>query len=856
MWLLAGCLGAASPVMAPTPVQPVSAPRAVPLALDHDLFTASAGIGDHFRVTTWADGTAWPTPLHLRDAPDALAVTRETTIAVGQNGRTLYVVTAGYGGLDSKGVAAELDVVYASGRTDRTRLLVGEHAWPAWAGATGRATDALVVGRNAGGDVLTAAVRAIPIEPGAPVERLVLRPRGGLALYLLAVAIDAGSPSAGHAAADEGPPEGYPFAVPLARSPALPGPPAALRGPVRVEDEALVVANGSPARFWGVNLVGKGALPAPERAEAVADGLAARGFDLVRLHHIDTEATLLNPRRLEPGQPLASPAALDRLDRLHAALRARGVYQYVEMWTQRAFREGEGVPGPEGVPVGNKYVGHIWPAWREAQKAWFRAVWARTNPYTGLRYADDPAVALVELSNENSLLTGWSSGALEKLPALHRRRFDELWNGFLSRRYGSDSKLASAWQGSGRPGLQEGETLVIGTVAREPATRARTELYPIVRSADLVAFYAELEAAYYAEMRAFVRDELGFTAPLVCGTSLGVPLADRQLAACDVIDLHAYWDPISESTAFYDRSLLGAPDRWFERLAGCQAGKPCTLSEIQHSWPNRYSQEAPLLWATIAARQGIDAVLWFAWSHGEIRDAADGPDGALDLEGRFGADVQLEPAGELYRRLPEAAETYTRWWSDDGLRRELAEPSALWLPETVGVRSWLDRRIRVAFGGEGPPPAVVASTAASAARVSWSPGRLVVDGEGVAAVVGSARPTAEAPNPAALALESDRFVAASLVSRHGTWLLTTVGRTDRVGSRWSRGVPGMALLGGGPALLERLTGHARVTVPVTSAPERLGADARASGAAAARRADGSWVVDLDADSPWARWRAP
>ena len=32
---------------------------------------------------------------------------------------------------------------------------------------------------------------------------------------------------------------------------------------------------------------------------------------------------------------------------------------------------------------------------------------AHTNPYTKMRYADDPAVAIVEILNENSLLEFW-----------------------------------------------------------------------------------------------------------------------------------------------------------------------------------------------------------------------------------------------------------------------------------------------------------------------------------------------------------------------------------------------------------------------------------------------------------------
>ena len=822
------------------------APVVVRLPLDHDLFTEGAGVGAHFRMTTWADlSTAWPAPLNLRGAPDSVRLAGELTLPVSASGRTLHVVTAGYGPIDSKGVAAELDVVYAGGRVDTTRLLVGEGAWPAWAGATGRNTAPLVLGRNVGGDVLTAAVRSVPLEPGAPLARVVLRPRGGLGTYVLAVVVDPAELPASRAVADEAPPAGYRFDVPFARRAVLP----AARGPVqavRVDGEALRFADGRAARFWGVNLVGRGALPEPDRAAAVADAMVARGFDLVRLHHIDTETTLLNPRRREPDQPLAAPEMLDRLDRLHAALRERGVYQYVEMWTQRAFSDDEGVPGPEGVPVGNKYVGALWPEWRAAQKAWFAAVWDRTNPYTGLRYADDPAVALVELNNENSLVTAWASGALEKLPVVHRRRADTLWNDWLRRRYGTDAAVSAAWSGGGRAGLQEGETLLIGSVVREPNTRARAELFPTRRAADLVAFYAELEAAYYADLQAFVRG-LGFRAPTICSTAFSVPHADRQLAACDVIDVHAYWDPIGESTAFTDRSLLDPHDRWFERAAGCQAGKPCTLSEVNHSWPNRYAHEAPLAWATLAARQGIDAVLWFAWSHTTAREAPDGPHGALDLEGRFSTDVQLESAGAVYRAVPEAPVEFTRWWSDDALERDLAEGPGLWVPEMVGWTSWLSRRIRVAFGEAPPVPGAVVPQAGT--TVAWSPGRLVVDGPGVAVVVGRAVATDAAPDPGRLRITSDRFVAASLVAGYERGcLLTIVGRTDRLGTRWTRGVPGLALLGGGPAELERLAG--RAWAGCAGRATWLGPDGAPVEGGRARRRRGGVDVGLDATSPW------
>ena len=103
-------------------------------------------------------------------------------------------------------------------------------------------------------------------------------------------------------------------------------------------------------------------------------------------------------------------------------------------------------------------------------------------------------------------------------------------------------------------------------------------------------------------------------------------------------------------------------------------------------------------------------MLWFAWSHDTVRDLADAPMGALDLEGRLGADVQMASAGEVYRRLQPAAATFTRWWGPGGLDRDLAEGGGLWVAETVGLDSWFQRKLRVDYG-EGPPELVPAGPA-------------------------------------------------------------------------------------------------------------------------------------------------
>ncbi|MFN7142719.1 MAG: hypothetical protein ACK4YP_03015, partial [Myxococcota bacterium] len=852
--------------------------------LDHDLFDGTAA--PLFRVTAYVP---WAPPVPLAFDPrgkpdaallksaDAKGAPQEIRIPVGRTARTVYVLTAGQGPLSVRDIVADGEIVYADGRAQPLKWMVGEQAWPAWAGATGRNADALPIGWNASGDLLTASLLTVDASwPDAPIReiRVTSRPQA-LTLAVLAVTVSDAAPVTTVPVADRTPFPGYDFPVPGVLPEALPTA-LPVTGPadraVTVKDGHLAYPDGSRARFWGINLVREGALPDPAAAEDYARSLAHAGFNLVRPHHMDFEGegSLANPERGEPGEPLALPEMLDRMDRFHAALKRAGVYTWLETWTLRSFRKEEGLPAPQGIPVGNKYAPFYWEEYADAKKAWVRALYDRTNPYTGLRYADDPAVAAFEIANEDSLLVAWNGGMLERLPGPHRRKLDERWNVWLRAKYKTDAALNAAWRGTSRAGLQLGETLALDSVAREPSLRGRTELYPAARAADLVQFYAELEDAHHAEMARFLREDLGFDVPLVCNTSFGVPSADARLAACDIVDLHVYWDPIAESNVFFDHALVERPmhGRMIEKLAWCQADKPCTMSELNHTWPNRYGQEAPILWASLLARQDLDAVMWFAYSHGPFDPAPDGPAGALDLAGRFSSWVQMPTASALFRSgaVAPPARRYVRWWSPDALLRDLSEPSSLWLDPQVAWRSALDNLLRTSFA---PTPSVGPMPAPMPSPVRWWPdeGRWVVDTDRYQAIVG--RTTTPilatdqgAPDPGNLRAVLASFAAVSLASLDGApigegrALLTLAGRTERDGTLRSTGGPGTLVYGKGPARIERLTGfvdvrwdgrpEAWVLDPVGEPVERV----------ALERLGGGWwrLETRGLSSPWVELR--
>ena len=65
----------------------------------------------------------------------------------------------------------------------------------------------------------------------------------------------------------------------------------------------------------------------------------------------------------------------------------------------RRFKAGDGVPAADQLgPAARPYT-LFDPRLIELQKEYARDLLTHRNPYTGLRYVDDPALALVEVCN-------------------------------------------------------------------------------------------------------------------------------------------------------------------------------------------------------------------------------------------------------------------------------------------------------------------------------------------------------------------------------------------------------------------------------------------------------------------------
>jgi len=223
--------------------------------------------------------------------------------------------------------------------------------------------------------------------------------------------------------------------------------PAGKNGFVTVKDGHFIDGSGKRIRFFGTNLTFGACFPDHATAEKLAARLAKLGFNCVRFHHMDCHYAPRGiwDKKYKDKQHI-DPEQLDRLDYLIYQLKRNGIYANINLHVSRKFTEADGFPDAKLLPKFDKGVDNFEARMIELQKKYAKDLLTHTNPYTKTRYVEEPAVAIVELNNENSLLQMAISGRLEPLPPYYAKQLDKLWNDYLKKYYISTESLSLAWK--------------------------------------------------------------------------------------------------------------------------------------------------------------------------------------------------------------------------------------------------------------------------------------------------------------------------------------------------------------------------------------------------------------------------
>ncbi len=219
---------------------------------------------------------------------------------------------------------------------------------------------------------------------------------------------------------------------------------------VGVDAAGHFVVRGERIRFLGINFAADSPFMPTNKAEAVAARLAKFGINNVRFHHMD--APWATGGGLLSYTPTSSrninPTQLERLHFLIARLKAHGIYANINLLVGREYRSGDGL-GPEVTTMDWKeqhLLGFFNDTALELHKEYATRLLTPTNRFTGLPLAQDPAVAFVEIINENGLIHAWYEGGLDRLPTRYARDLQARWNDWLAARYTDDAALLAAWQ--------------------------------------------------------------------------------------------------------------------------------------------------------------------------------------------------------------------------------------------------------------------------------------------------------------------------------------------------------------------------------------------------------------------------
>jgi hypothetical protein len=428
--------------------------------------------------------------------------------------------------------------------------------------------------------------------------------------------------------------------------------PAGATGFVHVAGGHLALGDGRRWRIWGQNLTFGAALVPREMAPIVARRLAKFGLNCIRLHHMDHRypggvllrhsgrTPIYEPaqsgiarRDIEPTRAL-DPEAMARLDYFVACCKDNGVYINLNLNVSRPFTLGDGVKQVDWLGYG-KALTYFDPRLIVLQKEYAQQLLDHVNPFTGNRYAEEPAVAIVELVNENSLLESWVKGRLRgkqqepagtwcDIPPAYAHDLDRLWNAWLARRYSDRAALIEAWSGD----LDDFEDPHQGAVRRlEPEAFAAASAG---RFHDEAMFYAGLERGFFEEMGAYLRGDLGVR-QVILGTSdhnhsMNQVLHVENNTVLDVIDGHVYWQHPRFPGSAWSRSnwtitntpMVDAPDHSApaQLSRSLVKGMPYIVSELNAPFPNDTAAEFIPVTAAYAALQDWDGLFWFDYGGG------------------------------------------------------------------------------------------------------------------------------------------------------------------------------------------------------------------------------------------------
>ncbi len=390
------------------------------------------------------------------------------------------------------------------------------------------------------------------------------------------------------------------------------------------QGDGFVLGNGEPVRFWAASTIAYRENNPDEALANQAQFLAKHGVNMVRYH-----SNIFPDRRSKDNPDLDEPnmARIDEIWRLVAAMKKEGIYTTMSPYWALGFRPPQRW-GIEGWKPGMSGHGLLFfnKKLQEAYKTWLRVLLTEPNPYTGIPLADDPALAIIQIQNEDSMLFFTINQLYGTQLEILRRLFGE----WLAERYGSVDAARKHW-GNTKVNGDAFERGLVGIAnvwewkqPRKGAFKRRLD--------DQLQFFAETMYRFNAEIANYLREELGCKQLINAGnwrTADPILLNDVEhwtYTPTDIIAVNRYYNSIHlgkdrnrlvRAGHFFNNTSVLLEPRQLPTNIKQVAGHPTILSETLWAPPTGYQSESPFLLSTYGSLCGIDGIYWFRFERRE-----------------------------------------------------------------------------------------------------------------------------------------------------------------------------------------------------------------------------------------------
>lgn len=377
----------------------------------------------------------------------------------------------------------------------------------------------------------------------------------------------------------------------------------------------VTAANQRPIRFWATNGGDMTKNMTDAQLAQYARFMAKVGVNMIRYHGG------IFPKKTDSQLTDVDMDEVNNIWRVVAAMKKEGIYTVIS-----PFWAGFMNTIPEGWGLG-EYRGQVQPwalmyfndKFRDAYKKWVEVLYTRPNPYTGIPLKDEPAVALIQVKNEDSVLFWTIQGVKGDL----KERIETLFFQWAVKKYGTAQAALAAWSNAATPtdNLTTGRFgIYLIYDATIPQTGGKN-----VRVGDMVQFLTEHQRAFYADIVAHYR-ALGcrqLTNASNWKTASSNALNDAERWSNDVTDVLAvnrYYDPqhvgdnsgwrIDPGHHYVGTSALFRPEQLPVNVKQPH-DKPFFVTESGWNLPNRFQAEGPFLVSAYLSLTGVDGFFWF-----------------------------------------------------------------------------------------------------------------------------------------------------------------------------------------------------------------------------------------------------